>query len=59
VTFDRTQTLIRAIALCQMLLAELERLGEEAFASDEFIVELRELCERGRAELSSRGKGGG
>jgi hypothetical protein len=59
VTFDKTQVLIRVTALCQMLLAELERLGEEAFASDEFIVELRELCERGRAELASRGTGGG
>jgi hypothetical protein len=34
-----------------MLLAELESLGADGFASDEFVVELRELCERGHAEL--------
>jgi hypothetical protein len=54
VTFDSTQTLIRTTALCQMLLEELQRLGEDGFVSDEFMVELRELCERGRAELSAR-----
>ena len=48
---DRRQSLIRATALCQMLLDELERLNGEAFASEEFVVELRELCERGHAEL--------
>jgi hypothetical protein len=54
VTLDRRQSLIRATALCQMLLDELERLDGEAFASEEFVVELRELCERGHAELSAR-----
>ena len=58
VAFDKTQAFIRATALCQMLLAELERIDEREFASEEFIAELRQLCERGRTELSSSGPGG-
>jgi hypothetical protein len=58
VAYDKTQAFVRATALCQLLLAELERIDQREFASEEFIAELRQLCERGRAELSSSGQGG-
>jgi hypothetical protein len=42
--------LIQVAALCQMLLDSLERLDDE-LASEALVAELRELCERVRAEL--------
>jgi hypothetical protein len=49
---DRAQVLIQTAALCEMLLETLGRL-EVSIASDEFVVELRELCERARTHLAA------
>jgi hypothetical protein len=50
---EDTQSLIHATALSQMLLKTLESMNDQSLASDEFIIDLRALCERGRVELTS------
>jgi hypothetical protein len=47
---DRSQELIQTTVLCRMLLETLARL-DGPIASDDFIVELRDVCERARAQL--------
>jgi hypothetical protein len=56
---EDTQSLIHATALSQMLLKTLESMNDQSLASDEFIIDLRALCERGRVELTSLRQVGG
>jgi hypothetical protein len=45
--------LVVTAALCRMLLESLERLDEE-IASEAFVAELRDFCERAHGELERR-----
>ena len=45
--------LVVSAALCRMLLESLERLDEE-IASEAFVADLREVCERAHGELARR-----
>jgi hypothetical protein len=49
---EDTQSLIHATALSQLLLQTLESMNDQSLASDQFIIDLRGFCERGRAELT-------
>jgi hypothetical protein len=50
--------LIQIAALCQMLLEALEKLDDE-IASEAFIADLREMCERAHGELLQRAQDSG
>jgi hypothetical protein len=47
------QSLIHATALSQILLQTLEGMNDHSLASDQFMIDLRGLCERGQVELAS------
>jgi len=48
---EDTQSLIHATALSQILLQTLESMNR-SIASDQFMIDLRGLCERGQVELA-------
>ena len=49
---DRSQELIQTTVLCKMLLDMLERL-DGPIASYQFMVELRDVCERAQVHLAA------
>jgi hypothetical protein len=53
VATDPAQDLIEATVLCRMLIETLERADARALATDQFMVELRDLGERAHAHLAS------